>query len=88
MKKKKRLVLLERKIYKYRKYRIKRLYRRYRTLKPLCKSSSLKMFLPFSINNFYKRVGESRLSSFHKISVPEVFSFYHNFNDSIAFLEI
>lgn len=85
MKKKKRLVLLERKIYKYRKYRIKRLYRRYRTLKPLCKSSSLKMFLPFSINNFYKRVGESRLSSFHKISVPEVFSFYHNFNDSIAF---
>lgn len=85
MKKRKRPILVEKKIYKYRRYRYERVRRRYGDLIPLCKSSSLRTFLPFSINNFYKRIGDSESRHFHKILVPKVFSFYHNFDESISF---
>jgi len=90
MKKKKQLLLIERKIYKYRRHRPKRVKRRYGSSVALCKSSSLKFFLPFSINIFYKRFNDrrsKRVLDTNKISVPEIFSFYHNFDQSVTFFK-
>lgn len=87
MKKKKLQILIERKIYKYRKRRPKRLKRRYGSAVNLCKPSSLKFFLPFPINIFYKGIVGKQLKGTNRILVPNKFSFYHNFDQSIDFFK-
>lgn len=74
-------LLIERKIYKYRKHRPRRLRIRYgnNQRRKVC---SLKFFFPFSLNNFIKHSGISPLKR-NRIVIPKIFSFYSNFDESI-----
>lgn len=83
---KKRNILIEKKIYKYRRHRPSRMRRRYQSYSHLCKSK--KFFFPYSLNLFQKKLGVSLQYTSNKVEVPEVFSFYHNFDECIDFFRV
>lgn len=82
MRRKSYSALLEKKIYRYRRRRPLRMIRRYGMPMPYCNLSSLRFFVPYSINHFSKKMGICHLAS-NKIKIPRVFSFHKNFNETI-----
>lgn len=82
MRKKSYPALLEQKVYQYRRKRPFRMTRRYGMQMPYCNLSSLRFFVPYSINHFSRKMGTCHLIS-NKIRIPKNFSFHKNFDETI-----